>query len=152
MKEITLKSAGAWTVSSCITFFVENSVFDILRRIKCEATCGSKRDDANLQFFTGSRPVSRARFNPAADPPSLSRHTYHSLQCTAQWDRHRKKKTSRRAGRDRFARRTPGMKYLLSDNNLEPADNKDSLVLYKLLGPTLDYPPVCVLHGSRSSW
>jgi hypothetical protein len=98
-----------------------------------------------LQFFTGSRPVSRARFNPAADPPILSRHTYHSLQCTAQWDRHRKKKTFRRAGRDRFARHTPGMKYLLSDNNLEPADNKDSRVLYKLPGPTLDYPP-CVFE------
>jgi hypothetical protein len=149
MKEITLKSAGAWTVSSCITFFVENSVFDILRRIKCEATSRSKGAMPILQFFSGSRPVSRARFNPSADPPILSRHTYHSLQCTAQWDRHRKKKTSRRAGRDRSARHTPGMKYLLSDNNLEPADNKDSRVLYKLPGPTLDYPPVCVRNACR---
>src|SRR3979490_22025 len=121
MKEKTLKSAGVLTVSSCITFFIERLFFDILfAGLNAKRLAGQKGRCEFLRLFTGSRPVNRARFNPAADLPIPSRHTYHSLQCTAQWDLHRKRKTSRRAGHDRFARHTQGMKCLLSHNNLEP--------------------------------
>jgi hypothetical protein len=43
MKEKTLKSAGAWTVSSCITFFVESLIFDILpQRLIARRLAGQK--------------------------------------------------------------------------------------------------------------